>query len=55
MGNVSFKKIMVATNGSVCSRLAANKGIRACQVEPRDGLRSLCGIHRLLFFYGCGL
>jgi nucleotide-binding universal stress UspA family protein len=27
MENVNFKKIMVATDGSICSRLAANRGI----------------------------
>jgi nucleotide-binding universal stress UspA family protein len=27
VGKVTFKKIMVATDGSVCSRMAANKGI----------------------------
>ena len=33
MGNVSFKKIMVATDGSVCSRLAANKGIELARLS----------------------
>lgn len=46
MGKVSFKKIMIATDGSVCSRLAANYGIElaklsagivyAVYVIPRD-------------------
>lgn len=27
MGNVSFKKIMIATDGSICARLAANHGM----------------------------
>ncbi len=27
MGNISFKKIMVATDGSFCSQIAANSGI----------------------------
>lgn len=27
IGSVTFKKIMIATDGSVCSRMAANKGI----------------------------
>ncbi len=27
MGNISFKKIMVATDGSICSQIAANSGI----------------------------
>jgi nucleotide-binding universal stress UspA family protein len=27
MENINFKKIMVATDGSICSRLAANRGI----------------------------
>lgn len=33
MGNVSFKKIMVATDGSVCSRIAANKGIELARLS----------------------
>lgn len=33
MGNVIFKKIMVATDGSVCSRLAANKGIELARLS----------------------
>ena len=33
MGNVSFKKIMDATDGSVCSRLAANKGIELARLS----------------------
>lgn len=33
IGNVSFKKIMVATDGSVCSRLTANKGIELARLS----------------------
>ncbi|WP_229390638.1 universal stress protein [Methanosarcina sp. DH2] len=33
MGNVSFKKIMVATDGSICSRLAANNGIELARLS----------------------
>ncbi|MDR7666982.1 universal stress protein [Methanosarcina sp. Z-7115] len=33
MGNVSFEKIMVATDGSACSRLAANKGIELTRLS----------------------
>lgn len=33
MGNVSFKKIMVATDGSVCSRIAVNKGIELARLS----------------------
>lgn len=31
--NVTFKKIMTATDGSVCSRLAANKGIELARLS----------------------
>ncbi len=33
MRNVSFKKIMIATDGSVCSRLAANHGIELAKLS----------------------
>lgn len=33
MGTVSFKKIMVATDGSICSRLAANNGIELARLS----------------------
>ena len=33
MGNVSLKKIMIATDGSVCSRLAANYGIELARLS----------------------
>lgn len=33
IGNVSFKKIMIATDGSVCSRVAANKGIELARLS----------------------
>ncbi len=33
MGNISFKKIMIATDGSVCSRLAANYGIELAKLS----------------------
>jgi len=31
--NVTFNKIMIATDGSVCSRLAANKGIELARLS----------------------
>jgi nucleotide-binding universal stress UspA family protein len=33
VGTVSFKKIMVATDGSICSRLAANNGIELARLS----------------------
>lgn len=33
MGNVTFKKIMIATDGSVCSRMAANNGIELARLS----------------------
>ncbi|HHV23935.1 MAG TPA: universal stress protein [Methanosarcina sp.] len=33
MGTVSFKKIMIATDGSDCSKLAADKGIELAQLS----------------------
>jgi nucleotide-binding universal stress UspA family protein len=33
MENVSFKKIMIATDGSVCARLAANQGIELARLS----------------------
>jgi len=33
MGNVNFKKIMIATDGSICSRMAANKGIELARLS----------------------
>jgi len=33
MGNVSFKKIMIATDGSICARLAANYGIELARLS----------------------
>jgi nucleotide-binding universal stress UspA family protein len=33
MGIVDFKKIMIATDGSVCSKLAANKGIELARLS----------------------
>ncbi len=36
MGTVNFKKIMIATDGSDCSRLAADKGIELARLS--DGM-----------------
>lgn len=33
MGNVTFKKIMIATDGSVCSSMAANDGIELARLS----------------------
>lgn len=33
MGNVSFKKIMIATDGSICSRMAANNAIEIARLS----------------------
>ncbi|WP_235270062.1 universal stress protein [Methanosarcina mazei] len=33
MGNVSFKKIMIATDGSVCSRMATNHAIEIARLS----------------------
>lgn len=33
MGDIHFQKIMIATDGSVCSRLAANKGIELARLS----------------------
>lgn len=33
IGNVTFKKIMIATDGSVCSRMAANNGIELARLS----------------------
>jgi nucleotide-binding universal stress UspA family protein len=33
VGKIAFKKIMVATDGSVCSRMAANKGIELAKLS----------------------
>lgn len=33
IGNITFKKIMIATDGSVCSRIAANKGIELARLS----------------------
>jgi nucleotide-binding universal stress UspA family protein len=33
MGTVNFKKIMIATDGSDCSRLAAEKGIELARLS----------------------
>ena len=33
MGTVNFKKIMIATDGSDCSRLAADKGIELARLS----------------------
>ena len=33
MGNISFKKVMIATDGSVCARLAANHGIELARLS----------------------
>lgn len=33
MGNVTFKKIMMATDGSVCSRIAANSAIELARLS----------------------
>jgi nucleotide-binding universal stress UspA family protein len=33
IGNVTFKKIMIATDGSVCSRIAASKGIELARLS----------------------
>ena len=32
MGNVNFKKIMIATDGSICSRMAAKKGMELARL-----------------------
>jgi nucleotide-binding universal stress UspA family protein len=33
MGHISFKKIMIATDGSVCSRMAANNAIELARIS----------------------
>lgn len=33
VGKINFKKIMVATDGSVCSRMATNKGIELAKLS----------------------
>lgn len=33
IGSVTFKKIMIATDGSVCSRMAANNGIELARLS----------------------
>jgi nucleotide-binding universal stress UspA family protein len=33
MGNVNFKKIMIATDGSICSRMAAKKGMELARLS----------------------
>ena len=33
MGTVNFKKIMISTDGSTCSRLAAEKGIEFARLS----------------------
>jgi nucleotide-binding universal stress UspA family protein len=39
MENVNFKKIMVATDGSICSRLAANRGIELARFSGGPFMR----------------
>ena len=55
MGIVNFKKIMIATDGSDCSRLAVDKGIELARLSGGT-VYAVCVVSTGLFiFYEWGL
>ena len=50
MGTVNFKEIMISTDGSTCSRLAAEKGIEFARLSGGNGSNGLNVDHQPLYF-----
>jgi nucleotide-binding universal stress UspA family protein len=53
MGTVNFKKIMIATDGSTCSRMAADKGIELARLS--GGMVYAVYVVSTDYFYSIGV
>jgi nucleotide-binding universal stress UspA family protein len=54
MGRNGFKKIMIATDGSDCSMLAAGIGIELARLSSGP-VYAMYVIYKLLLLCGCGI